>query len=81
LYLNEQALDINDLVSYEALQKHAHQSNQPILQVLVLQALAAADAVRNVQVNELRGEANFTGSKAVYHFHGMEAHVHAHQRR
>ena len=38
-------LDINDLIPDERLQEHAHEPNQSVLHVLVLDILAAGDTI------------------------------------
>ena len=53
LHLDEQVLHVDDFVADEGLQKHAHQPHQPVLHVLVLDALARRDAVGDVHVHEL----------------------------
>mmetsp|Transcript_117469 Transcript_117469/g.230500 ORF Transcript_117469/g.230500 Transcript_117469/m.230500 type:complete len:310 (+) Transcript_117469:125-1054(+) len=78
LDLDEQVLDVDDLVPDQGLQEHADQPNKSVLHVLVLDVLARRDAVRNVEVDELRGEVDSCG-QPIHHLHRMQAHLHVHQ--
>jgi len=47
-------LNVNDLVTNKRLQEDADKSYKPVLHVSVFDGLTRRDAVRDVQVNELR---------------------------
>ena len=69
LHLDEEVLDVDDLVADQRLQKHAHQSHEAVLHVLVLDVLARRDAVRDVQMNKLSGKIN-GGGEPINNLHG-----------
>lgn len=59
-------LDINDFIPDERLQEHAHEPNQSVLHVLVLDILAARDTIGYVEMNELCWQI-YAGSQSIYH--------------
>jgi hypothetical protein len=71
LDFNEQVLNVDDFVANQALQEHAHQPNQAVLHVLVLDVFARRNAVADVQVDEFGGEVH-RRSEPVHHFHRMQ---------
>ena len=80
LNVQEELFHVDDLVPYQGLDEDTDQSHEAILKEAILRLFARLDASGNVQLQELLGQVH-GGGETIDHFHGMQTHLHLHQRR